>query len=117
MAAPEFDDFNFEFYAGVPHVGVDLQDEAERRLRDLAAGHSDITGASVAVEEQARGEDLPHFYRVRVVAYTRPNNVVAVEKGETIETGLRGALDAVERQVREKREKLSESWKRPDMTP
>lgn len=115
MAAPEFEDFDFEFYAGVPHVDLELQDEAERRLRELAVDRNDIIGASVAVEEQARGEDFPHFYRVRIVAYARPDNIVAVEKDETIERALRGALEAVERQVRERREKLSEPWKRPDM--
>lgn len=115
MAAPEFEDFDFEFYAGVSHVDLELQDETERRLRELAADRNDIIGASVAVEEQARGEDLPHFYRARIVAFARPDNIVAVEKNETIERALREALGAVERQVRERREKLGEPWKRPDM--
>lgn len=115
MAAPEQEDFDFEFYAGVPHVDVDLREETERRLRELAAGHSDLIGASVSVEEQAKGEFLPHLYRARVVAFSRPGNVVAVEKDETIEGALREAVSAVERQVREMRRKLRESWKRPDL--
>lgn len=115
MAAPEYEDFDYEFYAGVPHVDVDLRAEAERRLRELAAEHSDLIGASVSVEKQAQGESLPHLYRVRVVGFMRPSNVVAIEKDETIENALRGALAAIERKVREKREKLGEPWKRPDM--
>jgi ribosome-associated translation inhibitor RaiA len=43
----------------------------------------------------------------------RPDNVAAVEKGETIEAALNGALAAVERQVREYRNKLRERWKPP----
>jgi hypothetical protein len=39
--------------------------------------------------------------------------VAAVEKDETIEGALSGALDAVERQVRERRTKLAEHWKEP----
>jgi hypothetical protein len=47
------------------------------------------------------------------VVYVRPDNVAAVEKGGKAEEALKGALDAVERQVREYRNKLSEPWKQP----
>lgn len=106
-------DFEFEFYSDLPHVTSEWRAEAESRLRALAEGESDLIGASVAVEEEAKGEDPPHVYQARVVAYARPENVVAVEKGETIEVALGGALDAVERQVRERREKLRKPWERP----
>lgn len=114
MAAPETDVFDFEFYSDID-VGPSLRDEAEARLRELADEHSDVIGASVAVEEEARGQDTPHFYRVRVVAFARPDNIAAVEKADALGEAFRAALDAVERQVREKREKLGEPWKRPDM--
>jgi len=108
-------EFSFEFYNEVPHLEHregELRAEAEGRLRELAADHTDIIGASVAVEELT-GEATPHRYQVRVVAYMRPDNVAAVEKGETIEAALNGALAAVERQVREYRNKLREQWKPP----
>jgi ribosome-associated translation inhibitor RaiA len=114
MAAPETDVFDFEFYSNVD-VNPSLRDEAEDRMRELADEHSDVIGASVAVEQEARGQDMPHFYRVRVVAFARPDNIAAVEKSDGLGKAFRGALDAVERQVREKREKLGEPWKRPDM--
>jgi hypothetical protein len=43
----------------------------------------------------------------------RPDNLASVEKAETDEGALKGALTAVERQVRESREKLRETWKQP----
>lgn len=76
----------------------------------LAEDHTDIVGASVAVEELT-GEATAHRYQVRVAIYMRPDNVAAVEKGEGAEEALKGALDAVERQVRELRDRLRESWK------
>ena len=84
--------------------------EADRKLRALAEGHSDMIGASVAIEELT-GVETPHVYQARVVAYIRPNNIVAVEKRDSPESALKGAISAVERQVRELREKLGKSWK------
>jgi hypothetical protein len=43
----------------------------------------------------------------------RPEDVVAVEKGKAAEVALKGALDAVERQVRQRRDKLRQPWKQP----
>lgn len=108
-------EFSFEFYNEVPfleHLETELRAEAESRLRELAADHTDIIGASVAIEE-VTGDTTPHRYQVRVVVYMRPDNVAAVEKGETVEAALNGALAAVERQVREYRNKLRERWKPP----
>lgn len=114
MAAPETDMFDFEFYSDLD-IDPSLRDQAEARMRELADKHSDIVGASVAIEEEARGQDMPHAYRVRVVAFARPDNIAAVEKADALGEAFQGALDAVERQVREKRDKLGEPWKRPDM--
>jgi ribosome-associated translation inhibitor RaiA len=109
-------DFHLEFQTEVEFVEDALLDEAAVRLRELAQGHNDMIGASVALEELT-GAETPYAYRVRVVAYIKPNNVVAVEKGETLELALKGAVDAVERQVRELREKFGEPWERPASTP
>jgi ribosome-associated translation inhibitor RaiA len=105
-------DFEFEFYAEVPDPEYALRAEAENRLRELAAGHSDMIGASVALEQPAHGE-TPYVYQARVVAYIRPDNVVAVEKGETAETALKGALGALDRQVRDLRDRLGKPWQQP----
>jgi ribosome-associated translation inhibitor RaiA len=108
-------DFRLEFYneaALSEELELELAAEADRRLRELAEGHTDIIDASVSVEELT-GAETPHRYQVRVVVYMRPDNVVAVEKQETVKGALKGALSAVERQVREVRQKLREQWKQP----
>ena len=105
-------DFRLEFYNEAPlseELELELAAEADRRLRDLAEGHTDIIDASVSVEELT-GAETPHRYQVRAVVYMRPDNVVAVEKQETVKGALKGALSAVERQVREYRNKLRERW-------
>jgi len=47
----------------------------------------------------------PHIYEITVVVYMGADNIAATEKGEHIRAALDGALDAVERQVRERRVK------------
>lgn len=113
MEAP---DFTFEFHVEGPHMRNELEDdlraEARRRLEALAKGHTDLVGASAAVEELTPRE-TPFVYRARVVAYIRPENIVATEKGRTASSRLKKALSALERQVREKRRRLGEQWKQP----
>ncbi len=104
--------FDVEFYSKVPDPDDELRLEAERQLEALRAGHTDMIGASVALEQPAHGE-TPYLHQARVVVYMRPDNIVAVEKDETAEGALKGALKAVERQVRERREKLGQHWKQP----
>ena len=53
------------------------------------------------------------FRSARVVVYIRPENIAGVAQDETAEKALRGALQAVERQVRERRDKLREPYKQP----
>lgn len=105
-------DFDVEFYSKVPDPEDELRLEAERRLEALRADHTDMIGASVALEQPAHGETV-YLHQARVVVYIRPDNIVAVEKDETAEGALKGALKAVERQVRERREKLRQRWKQP----
>ncbi len=109
-------DFHIEFNVEIETVEEALLDETARRLRDLAGGHDDLTGASVALEELG-GVETPYVYQARVVVYIRPDNVVAVEKDDALETALKGALDAVERQVRELRQKRGQSWQQPPGAP
>lgn len=101
---------DFEFHV----KGIELENvqraETEGRLQKLAADHTDITGASVAVEVLPAAT-TPYSYQARVVVYMRPNDIAAVEKQETAMGAVRGALDAVERHIREYRAKLREPWK------
>ena len=109
-------DFTFEFHTEIRNLRDELEHqlraEAKERLLALAEGQTDLVGASVVLEELARGESS-YLYEARVVVYGRPDHLAAVEKDNTPESTLRAAIDAVERQVRERREKLSERWKQP----
>ena len=106
-------DFDFEFYTEIPDPGDRLRAEARDRLLALTEGHDDIIGASVAMEELT-AERTPNRFQARVVAFVRPDNIAASEKSDSAGGALNGALRAIERQVRERREKLRETWKRPD---
>lgn len=100
-------DFKFEFHLETPEVDDGVRLEAEDRLRQLATGHRDIIGASVATESVT-----PFEYRARVVVYMRPENVTAEEKDDSAETALRSAVHSIERQVRSQRERRREFWRR-----
>jgi ribosome-associated translation inhibitor RaiA len=90
--------------------------EADNRLRSLAKGHSDIVGAAVTLKEPAHDVGPPTF-EATVVTYVRPSNIAATEKADNPMPALKGALNAVERQVREKRKRLKEHWERPGNDP
>jgi ribosome-associated translation inhibitor RaiA len=102
-------DFAFEFHTDVEHLGdaqkQELRLEAERRLMDLAAGHTDLIGASLALRQLAH-DQTPHAYEARVVGFVRPHNLAAVERAGTARAAVKGALDELERQVRDMRERL-----------
>lgn len=105
-------DFHVEFYSEFPATEAELELETEERLRQLGEEESDMIGASVAIEELT-GEETPHMFQVRIVAYIRPDNIVVVEKNASLEIALREALTILERQVRAKRELLRKPWQGP----
>lgn len=92
-----------------------LMGEAESRLRDLSRGHDDVIGAAVTIREQAVAQTP--IYEATVVAYVRPENIAGKEKDESPHKALSGALDAVERQIREKRARLGRQWEQPQNDP
>lgn len=110
MNKPEFP---IEYQTDVPLLTKELQEHIEDRLLDLAADNTDLKGASISVREEA-GRSTPLF-QARILVYMRPDDVVGVENHETVDGALRGAVKVVERQVREKRKKLREHWKRADL--
>jgi ribosome-associated translation inhibitor RaiA len=112
MADIDNDTFALEFTSNIAQPDAGLQVEAEDRLGKLAGKHRDIIGAAVVVTELSN-DNTPHSYRARVVVYMRPENVVAAKEKDNPGQALKEALSAVERQVREQREKLRERWKQP----
>ena len=76
------------------------------RLDKLAEGHSDITGAVVNFKQPAQARETAYVHEVTIVAYMKDSNhIAATEKGELFDATLDGALDAIERQVRQRRSK------------
>jgi ribosomal subunit interface protein len=108
-------DIPIEFNSEGPQLSVEIQDEVEDRILKLAKDHTDITGAAVTVSQPAETE-IPFIVQARIVVYRRPKDVVSTKKEDTVHGALKGAMDAVERQVREHRRKLSETWKRKDFS-
>ena len=111
MSAPsDAPDFTLDFHSEVnsPAENEKLRSEAETSLRKLMKGHTDITGGmvSIKVPQPADPRGTPSTYNVTVTAYVRPENVAAHEDADSVEMALRRALKAVERQIREKRERL-----------
>lgn len=108
--------FDYEFQNKLGDIGdmeEKLDAEVDTRLRKLTKGHTDMTGASVIMENVDKEAQTPYLYRARIVLYTRPEYIAADQEADTALGALKAALDAVERQVREKRDKLRETWKQP----
>lgn len=110
MEAPEFP---IEINSETDAYTAALQEKTTGRLLQLKGDHTDMVGAAVTVKEIAKGEDAR--FEFKVVVYTRPDRAVASEKSNNIRTAMNGALDAMERQIRDRRDKLKEHWKRPDL--
>jgi ribosome-associated translation inhibitor RaiA len=91
--------------------------EAEDRLRELASGHNDLIGAAINVRQPSKQTETSFIYEVTVVVYARPEHIAATKKGADPMTVLNEALSALERQVREKRDKFREHWKQPGNSP
>jgi hypothetical protein len=98
--------FDFEFFNKTNLPDAEYYDTAYAQITEVAEGHNDITGASVSLEELS-SDETPHYYQARVVLYVRPTNIAATEKMSSALDALQNALDAATKQVREKRDRLS----------
>jgi ribosome-associated translation inhibitor RaiA len=107
--APDPSGFTVDYNIEIENLGEQqerkLKADTEQRLHKLLKGHTDLTGAAVALETLAQ-RTTQFIHRARVVVYARPENIAGVAEAETPEAALREALSAVERQVREKRARL-----------
>ena len=109
-------DFYIDYELEAEHFSDDMRAEVESRLRKLASEDTDMVGAAVSVTQPGINQkERPIEYQVRVVVYARPEDVVAIKKDDTIQGAMKAALSAIERQIRDKREKLGEPWKRNDL--
>lgn len=102
---------SIEYHSDTAELTDALKAKTEERLAKLTKRRRDITGAIVTVNT-ASGDTQPREYRVHVTIHQRPENASAVEKGETVAGALSGALDAAERQVRERRARRRDAARR-----
>jgi ribosome-associated translation inhibitor RaiA len=110
-------EFTIEFNSPLDNSAeVPLLDEAAERLRDLAKGHTDVTGAAINIRRPAKGKS-GYLYEATVAVYVRPEQVSATEKNEDPLIALKGALTAAERQIRKRRDKLRKHWELPGNHP
>jgi len=100
-------DFYVDYNIEVSSVGDEFKRETERRLEELASSHSDMVGAAVALEKTADTQTYD-LYRVRIVVYKRPQDIVVTKQDAHPMIALRDALDTLEEQVRTSREKLAQ---------
>lgn len=98
--------FDFEFLNETDLQDAELYELAYNEIMEIAEGHTDIVGASVSIEELSSGT-TPHAYQARVVLYVRPEHIASTEVKPSALEALQQALKAAIRQVREKRDKLS----------
>ena len=110
-------EFTFEFVNETENLGEVLDErlytEAETRLRKLQKGHTDLIGAAVSLEEPAKAQ-TNFVYRARVVVYIRPENMAAAAQAADAMGALKEALSEIERQVRERRDKLRQRTRQPE---
>ena len=99
--------FPIEFNNEIDDVkksGNDIYTLAVDRLSKLAEGHNDISGAVVNLKQPAKEHQTAYINEATIVVYMESDHIAATEKGEQFQATLNGALNAVERQVRERRE-------------
>ena len=110
-------EFTFEFVNETENLGEALDErlytEAETRLRKLQKGHTDLIGAAVSIEQPAKAQ-TDFVYRARVVVYIRPENMAAAAQAADAMGALKEALSGIERQVRERRDKLRQRTRQPE---
>lgn len=101
-------DFYIDYNIEVSHISDKFQRETEQRLRELTRDHSDLIGAAVALEKVADTQTYD-LYRARILLYKRPQDIVVSKQDSDPMVALRDALDAIEEEVRESREKLAQT--------
>ncbi len=100
-------DFYIDYNIEVPDVGEGFKRETEQRLRALVSTRPDITGAAVALEK-ASDTQTYDVHRVRIVVYKRGKDLAVSKQDPDPMVALREALDVLETQVRETRDKLAQ---------
>ena len=97
--------FSIEYYVEDGRLGKRERDAIDSRIYRLAHGYRNISGASVALE-CVSGSNKRAEYKIRVVVYCKPTNIAASRTQDSDRLAVSEALEAIERQVREQRERM-----------
>ena len=100
---PNFMDFPIDYFNEVNDDQA-LYDELEQRLLKLRGDHTDMTAASVNIRDANLGTESG--VECTITVEVRPDAKVATVVAPNAVAAVKGALDGIERQVREQRERL-----------
>jgi ribosome-associated translation inhibitor RaiA len=99
----QFTDFPLDYYNEI-NEDQTLYDEIERRLLDLRGPHTDMTAASINIRNANLGTESG--VEVTITVEIRPDAKASTVVAATAKAAAKGALDGIERQVREQRDRL-----------
>lgn len=91
-----------EFHLDNLKISKHLEDKVRDRYTEWKRGHHDITNAYVSLK-QLSGKKSVHEYEAKIVLYHRPENIVAGHRSPLIPEAVAGAMQTIERQLRETR--------------
>ena len=100
-------DFYIDYNIEVAGTGDAFKRETGQRLQELASTHADMVGAAVSLEKVADTTTYD-VHRVRIVVYMRPKDTAVAKQDADAMVALRDALDTLEKQIREARNKLAQ---------
>ena len=100
---PNFTEFPLDYYNEV-NDDLELYDEVERRLEGLRGAHNDMTSASINIRDANLGTQSG--VECTITVEVRPDAKASTVVAADAKAAVKGALDSIERQVREQRERL-----------
>ncbi len=100
-----------EFHLDNLKISKQLEQKVRDRYQDWKRGHHDITNAFISLK-QLSGKKSVNVYEAKIVLYHSPENIVAGHRSAAIPEALAGAVQAIERQLREARSTFRDKRRR-----
>lgn len=91
-----------EFHLDNLKISKHLEQKVHDHYEEWKLGHHDIKSAYVSLR-QLSGKPSVHEYEAKIVLYHSPDNIVATDRSSAIPEAIGGAIQAIERQLRESR--------------
>ncbi len=100
-----------EFHLDNLKISKQLEQKVRGHYQDWKRGHHDITNAFISLR-QLSGKKSVHEYEAKIVLYHSPDNIVAGHRSGGTPEALAGAVQAIERQLRETRSAFRDKRRR-----